>query len=125
MHNSYFFIIMVIMWDECLLSQQGRWLVVEESWGRGGIRCQEGQNHPEKVKEGREERRKSVTGKTLCALIIFCLKAPNFHIFLATLIFTRWSETGGMGCGCLKKCNKKQFTPLPCDSPGFSISTLQ
>lgn len=27
MHNSYFYIVMVIMCDECLLSQQGSWLV--------------------------------------------------------------------------------------------------
>lgn len=26
MHNSYFHIVMVIMCDECLLSQQGSWL---------------------------------------------------------------------------------------------------
>lgn len=28
MHNSYFHIVMVIMCDECLLSQQGSWFAV-------------------------------------------------------------------------------------------------
>lgn len=50
MHNSYFHIVMVIMCDECLLSQQGSWLVVvvpcvceRRVCAMGGSRCQEGQ----------------------------------------------------------------------------------
>lgn len=104
MHNSYFHIVMVIMCDECLLSQQGSWWVMVVACVydyvcvcvcKGG--CRQGvyvkgeqgvrrdRKHPEKEKEetGRN------TGSVF-ALIILHLNAAHFQIFLTTVIFAQW-----------------------------------
>ncbi len=141
------------MCDECLLSQQGSWLlgcvclcvcvsvcvrvcvrwVARRVCVRGGTRCQEGQKMSWN-REGWEMVRKSVTGKSagsVFVLTILCHSCPFSDFSNWLFLHSRERQRGYDGEASKWFWNSlwvslysNSCTPLPSDPPGFLAGLL-